>query len=171
MSSAITGRHSNAPTTIDRGIETVFIIGFIIYAGLCTCRHDSSTTPAKVLKNNGACQPYRENIPSPPLRAEPDTRQHIISRATSIWKVPTATNIRTTTPWEALHRNTNIRASSIWKAFHRIKPESTPPHKTKTGTTLVQDDSHYSYPIRGYSYPIRGLRFAKTILLPEPPSP
>lgn len=170
MSSAITGRHSNAPTTIVRGIETVFIIGFIIYAGLCTCRHDSSTTSAKVLKNNRACQPFPKNIPFP-LRAEPYTRQHIISRATSIWKAPTATNIRTTTPWEALHRNTNIRVTSLCKAIHRIKPESVPPHKTKTGTTLVQDDSHYSYPIRGYSYPIRGLRFAKTILLPEPPSP
>lgn len=66
MSSAITGRHSNAPTTIVRGIETVFIIGFIIYAGLYACSHDGRTTPAKVLKNNRACQPFPKNIPFPP---------------------------------------------------------------------------------------------------------
>lgn len=165
MSSAITGRHSNAPTTIVRGIETVFIIGFIINAGLYACSHDGRTTPAKVLKNNGACQPYRENIPFPPPPCRTrHTATHNIACNLNLESAHRNTNIRTTTPWEALHRNTNIRATSLCKALHRIKPESTPPHKTKTGTTLVQDDSHYSYPIRG-------LRFAKTILLPEPPSP
>lgn len=79
MSSAITGRHSNAPTTIDRGIETVFIIGFIIYAGLYACSHDGRTTPAKVLKNNGACQPYRKNIPSSPPCRTIHTAKHNIT--------------------------------------------------------------------------------------------
>lgn len=163
MSSAITGRHSNAPTTIVRGIETVFIIGFIIYAGLCTCRHDSSTTSAKVLKNNRACQPFPKNIPFPP---PPCRTRHTAKH-----------NITCNLNLESAHRNEHPYNHTLGSAppqhEHpcKLNLESVPPHKTKTGTTLVQDDSHYSYPIRGYSYPIRGLRFAKTILLPEPPSP